>query len=103
MGGAARGGWGGGGGGGCGEEEADPAGLDRLALGEGGPLGLQVRCPAQPADDRPEFALDDGLAEILVAEALRRVAAGMWRRGEARQDVLVEEMGEGAVADVLEE
>ena len=46
---------------------------------------------------------DDGLAKVFVAQAFARVAAGVARGGEARQDVLVEEVGEGAVAHVVQE
>ena len=84
-------------------QEADPARVDALAFGEGRPLGIDRRGAPQPVDQGSQFALDDGLAQVLVRQALAWVAAWMRRRGPARQDVLVEEVGEGAVTHVVQQ
>ena len=50
-----------------------------------------------------QLPLHDRLAQVLVREPLAGIAAGMRRRGPARQDVLVEEVGEGPVAHVVQQ
>ena len=89
--------------GGLGDEEGDPARLDRLTGGEGVALGEHARRPAQAGDDPAELALHDELAEVLVAERLGARAAGVGRGREVVQDVIVEEMGERSVAHVMEQ
>ncbi len=50
-----------------------------------------------------QLALDDQLAEVLVAEPLRAGPARVGRRVEGVQDVLIEEVGERSMADVMEQ
>ena len=69
----------------------------RVALGDG------ARRPAQPAEQRPELALDDQLREVLVGQPLAGRPARVGRRREGGQHVVVEEMGERPVADVVEQ
>ena len=52
---------------------------------------------------RAELVLDDPLAEILVGQRLGAGAARIGRRLERREHLLVEEVGERAVADVMEQ
>jgi hypothetical protein len=86
-----------------GHQEADPARLDGLTFGEGGAFSLQRWRAPQAGDDRRQLALDDGLAQILVRQALGRVTARVRRRREGRQDVLVEVVGERSVADIVQQ
>ena len=58
------------------DQERDPPRVDRLAVGERVPLRAGARRPPQPADERPQLALDDQLREVLVAQRLRRRAGG---------------------------
>ena len=51
----------------------------------------------------PELALDDQLREVLVGQALAGRPAGIRRRREGRQHVVVEEVRERAVPDVVEQ
>ena len=57
----------------------------------------------QPAQQRPELVLDDPLRQVLVGQPLAAGAPGVGRRRERGQDVVVEEVGERAVADVVEQ
>ena len=74
-----------------------------LARGERVALREHPRRPAQPADEPAQLALDDQLREVLVAERLRPGPAVVGRGREVAQDVVVEEVGERAVADVVEQ
>ena len=86
------------------DQERDPRGIDRLAGGEGVPFRDGARRPPQAADQRRQLVLDDPLREVLVASAACRPdAARIRRRREGGQDLLVEEVGERAVSDVVEE
>ncbi len=87
-----------------GDEERHPAWVDRLALGERVAGGDPVaRSPSQAGDQGRQLPLDDELGEILVGERLPVGPAPVRGRREGGQDVIVEEMGEGAVADVVEQ
>ena len=59
--------------------------------------------PPQRPDERPELALDDQLREVLVGQPLAGGPAGVGRRRERGQDVVVEEVGERPVPDVVEQ
>ena len=85
------------------DEERDPARVDRLVVGERVALGDGTRRPAQAAQQRPELVLDDPLAQVLVGERLAVRAARVVRRGEGRQHVVVEEVGERPVTHVMEQ
>ena len=77
--------------------------IDRLARGEGVTLRQDPRRAAQRADQPTELALDDELGQVLVAEGLRHRPAGVGGCREVDQDVVVEEVGERAMADVVEQ
>ena len=86
------------------DEERDPARVDRLAVGEARRARRRRPAPAAGrAISGAELALDDQLREVLVGQPLARRPARVGRRGERRQDVVVEEVGERPVADVVEE
>ena len=85
------------------DEERDPARVDRLAVGEGVALrGRARRSPERP-DQVAELALDDQLAEVLVREALAGASARVLRRGKGGEHSVVEEVGERAMAHVVEQ
>ena len=79
------------------------AGSIDSSVGEAVAFGDRARCPPQPTQERPELALDDQLRQVFVGQPLAGRPARVGRRGERRQDVVVEEMGERAVPDVVEQ
>ena len=85
------------------DEERDPGRIDRLVVGQGVALGDGPRRAAQAADEAAQLALDDQLREVLVGQALAGRPAGVRRRREGRQHVVVEEMRERSVPDVVEQ
>ena len=62
-----------------------------------------ARGSSQAAQQRPELVLDDPARQVLVGQSLAGRPAGVGRRLEGGQDVLVEEVGERPVADVVEQ